>query len=153
GVVGLTAILAVQALANARLQTLATREAKARGEAQANAEKEATARGEADRKAQQLALEDYVNRVNRAYREVLDDNIRLAEDLLQGCPPERRGWEWHYVKRLAHLDRLTLEGGSWSVEAIAFSPDGTWLVTGAGSPGYDDTGLQATSIRVWDLAT
>ena len=26
-------------------------------------------------------------------------------------------------------------------------------MTGAGSPGYDDTGLQATSIRVWDLAT
>ena len=45
------------------------------------------------------------------------DNIELAEDLLHGCPPGRRGWEWHYVKRLAHLDRLTLESGSPSAES------------------------------------
>ena len=36
-------------------------------------------------KAEQLAREDYVNRVNRAYREVQDDNVALAEDLLHGC--------------------------------------------------------------------
>ena len=47
GVVGLTAVLAVQASANARLQTLATKEAKAREEAQTLATKEAKARGEA----------------------------------------------------------------------------------------------------------
>jgi hypothetical protein len=139
---------------------LATKETKAHEEGQAFATKEAEARGEAEtqkrralEKAEQLALEDYVNRVNRAYREVLDDNIRLAEDLLHGCPRERRGWEWHYVKRLAHLDRLSLQGGSASVEAIAFSPDGTWVVTGAGSAVYDDGNPQETSVRVWDLVT
>ena len=118
------------------------------------ATKEAAARGEADVKAELLAREDYVNRVNRAYREVLDDNIRLAEDLLHGCPPDRRGWEWHYVKRLAHLGPPDPGGRLWSVEAIAFSPDGTVARDRGGlTPGYDDTGLQATSIRVWDLAT
>ena len=74
---------------------LATTEAAARKEAQALSDKEAKARGEAQEqeriardKAEQLAREDYVNRVNRAYREVQDDNIRLAQDLLHGC---RRG--------------------------------------------------------------
>ena len=32
-------------------------------------------------KAELLAREDYVNRVNRDYREVQDDNVALAEDL------------------------------------------------------------------------
>ncbi len=140
---------------------LATKEAAARKESQAFAEKEAKARGEAQEqeriareKAEQLAREDYVNRVNRAYREVQDDNIRLAQDLLHGCPQERRGWEWHYVKRLAHLDRLTLEGGGASVEAIAFSPDGKWVVSGAGKPLYDDSpSVPSCSIGVWDVAT
>ena len=38
-----------------------------------------------------------INRVNRAYRERADDNVALAEYLLHGCPPERRGWQWDYV--------------------------------------------------------
>src|SRR5262249_5287367 len=56
----------------------------------------------ANQRAEDLAWEDYVNRIDRAYREVQDDNVALAEDLLHGCPSERRGWEWHYVKRLCH---------------------------------------------------
>ena len=61
-------------------------------------------------RAEDLAWEDYINRVNRAYREVQDDNIALAEDLLHGCPIERRGWEWHYVNRLCHPERLSRGG-------------------------------------------
>ena len=78
--------------------------------------------------------QDYINRVNRAYREVEDDNVALAEDLLHGCPPERRGWEWHFVKRLCNLERLTLVAGRPSVNAIAFSPDGAWIAVGSGEP-------------------
>src|SRR5262249_51794034 len=40
----------------------------------------------ANDRAEALAREDYINRVNRAYREVDDDNVALAEDLLHGCP-------------------------------------------------------------------
>ena len=114
-------------------QTLATKEATARGQAEDLATKEAKARGEADAKAEQLAREDYVNRVNRAYREVQDDNVALAEDLLHGCPPERRGWEWHFVERLCNSERRVLDLGDTSVNAVAFSPDGTWAVSGSGT--------------------
>ena len=65
--------------------------------------------GIATKKAEDLAWEDYINRVNRAYREVQDENVALAEDLLHGCPIERRGWEWHHVKRLCHRERLSVE--------------------------------------------
>ena len=63
------------------------------------------------RSAEQLAREDYVNRVNRAYREIQDDNIALAEDLLHGCEPGRRGWEWHFVERLCNSERLVIDLG------------------------------------------
>ncbi len=87
----------------------------------------------ATKKADDLAWEGYINRVNRAYREVQDDNIALAEDLLHGCPIERRGWEWHYVKRLCHRDRLSLvDVPAGSVNAIAYSPDGRLIATGSG---------------------
>ena len=103
-------------------------------EAQALAEKERKSRGAADEKAELLAREDYVNRVNRAYREVQDDNVALAEDLLHGCEPERRGWEWHFVERLCNSERRVLDLGNTSVNALAFSPDGTWAVSGSGRP-------------------
>src|SRR5262249_37085576 len=82
-------------------------------------------------RAEALAREDYVNRVNRAYREVEDDNVALAESLLHGCPAGLRGWEWHFVKRLCNLERLTVEVGPGSVNAVAFSPDGAWVATGS----------------------
>src|SRR5262245_4887605 len=57
----------------------------------------------AHERAEDLASQDYLSRISRATREVEDGNVVLAEELLHGCPPERRGWEWHYAKRLAHL--------------------------------------------------
>src|SRR5262249_18175784 len=79
---------------------------------------EAEQRQQADQRADELAWEDYINRVNRAYREVQDDNVALAEDLLHGCRMERRGWEWHYVKRLCHSERLSMDTPAGSVYAI-----------------------------------
>src|SRR4029077_17696341 len=86
----------------------------------------------ANRRAEDLAWEDYINRVNRAHREVQDDNIALAEDLLQGCPIERRDWEWHYVNRLGHPERLSVEVPAGSISAITYSPDGRLIATGSG---------------------
>src|SRR5262249_52632449 len=101
----------------AKAERLAETEARAKAKAQEQTEV-------ANQRAEDLAWEDYINRVNWAYREVQDDNVALAEDLLHGCPIERRGWEWHYVKRLCHTERLSLETLAGCVYAIAFSPDG-----------------------------
>jgi eukaryotic-like serine/threonine-protein kinase len=154
GIVGTTLGL-FQARQQERIaQTLATKEAAARGQAEDLATKEAKACGEAVERAEQLAREDYINRVSRAYREVEIDNVSLAEDLLHGCPPERRGWEWHYVKRLCDLKRLDLDVGE-SVNAVAFGADGVGIVSGSGQrthavfPSEADESL----VSVWDATT
>ena len=101
GVVGLSAVLAVQASANVRLQNLATKEAKHakkrrtwRRRRRQHAERRRTWRRRRREHAEKRTrgrssspAQDYVNRVNRAYREVQDDNVALAEDLLHGCDP------------------------------------------------------------------
>ncbi len=108
-------------------QTLATKEAKAREEAQEQERIALVQKRIAVERAEQLDREDYVNRVNRAYREVQDGNVALAEALLHGCPPERRGWEWHFVERLCNLGApsSSMLGYASVNPAGFFSPDGT----------------------------
>jgi WD40 repeat protein/tRNA A-37 threonylcarbamoyl transferase component Bud32 len=86
------------------------------------------ARQEAEDARARLAEMTYLRQVGLAHREWQDAEVARAEQLLQSCPPERRGWEWHYVRRLCHADLLTLTGLGGGV---AFSPDGRQLA-GAG---------------------
>jgi WD40 repeat protein len=122
--------------------------AKAEAQAKATSQQKTTL-ANASREA--LAYEDYINRVNRAYREVEDNNVALAEDLLHGCPRERRGWEWHFVKRLCHLERLSLEGPGGSISTMAFSPDGRVLAAGTG--GHFSRFAESTNVALWDRST
>jgi hypothetical protein len=105
----------------------------------------------ANRRSDDLAWQDYINLVNRAYREVQEDNIALAEDLLHGCPVERRGWEWHYVKRLCHPERLSVEAPAGCVYAVAFSPDGRLIASGSGGP--FSLGNGGSNVELWDRET
>ncbi len=107
--------------------------------------------GIATKKAEDLAWEDYINRVNRAYREVQDENVALAEDLLHGCPIERRGWEWHHVKRLCHRERLSVEVPAGCVCAVAYSPDGRLIATGSG--GHFSGSKGGSTVELWDRET
>jgi len=134
-----------------KAHSLATKEVKARGEAQVQERIALKQERIAIEKAELLAREDYVNRIDRAYREVQDDNVALAEDLLHGCPIERRGWEWHYVKRLCHPERLSVEVPAGCISAIAFSPDGRVIATGSG--GVFFRGKGGYTIELWDRET
>jgi WD40 repeat protein/serine/threonine protein kinase len=70
----------------------------------------------------------YFQRVALAEREWAAKNFIRANELLELCPAELRGWEWNYVKRLRGRSPGPLRHtqGVW---ACAVSPDGTQIVS------------------------
>ncbi|MBM4090812.1 MAG: hypothetical protein FJ276_15525, partial [Planctomycetes bacterium] len=50
----------------------------------------------------------YASQIALAYQKWLAGDVRGAEVLLSQCPPDLRHWEWGYLKRLCHLDLLTV---------------------------------------------
>jgi WD40 repeat protein len=108
----------------------------ARQEAESGRQREASLR-------RRLAEISYLNQIGLAHREFSDGAVTRAEQLLQDCPMELRDWEWHYVSRLCHTDRLTLRGHTGGVNQVTYQPDGQRLFSGGG----DGT------LRGWDART
>ncbi len=67
-------------------------------------------------------------------------DVSGALSRLDSIQARSRGWEWHYVRRQWMGGIFTLYGHTDGVSGVAFSPDGTRIVTGS----YDGTA------RVWD---
>jgi WD40 repeat protein/serine/threonine protein kinase len=89
---------------------------------------------EAIEKAEALRRRDAISLVNLAYREYLDDNVALADNLLARCPDDLREWEWAYARRLGHSELKSFKASSLGhdVWCVAFSPDGKLLAAGTG---------------------
>ena len=85
-------------------------------------------------KAESLRRRDAISLVNLAYREYLDDNVALADKLLDRCPDDLREWEWAYARRLGHSELKSFVASSLGqdVWCVAFSPDGTLVAAGTG---------------------
>src|SRR5262249_36251992 len=76
-----------------------------------------------------------------------------------------RGWEWHYVRRLCHLDLVTCRGNTKDAWALAFSPDGTRVACGTNGGvrtipgcggalgGVGSYIVKGGELAVWDAAT
>jgi WD40 repeat protein len=74
-------------------------------------------------------------------------DFNLAAERLDKVPEEQRGWEWRYLNRQLHGGILTLHGHRAAVTSVAFSPDGTRIVTGGGNQG------EPFEAKVWDART
>jgi WD40 repeat protein/tetratricopeptide (TPR) repeat protein len=102
---------------------------------------EAEAREGEKRALQDLKLALYREQVRGAYQEWRDNEVARADQLLQGCPPELRGWEWRCVFHLCHSELGVFEGHTGPVTSVCFSPDNARLA----SSSEDQT------VKVWDL--
>ncbi len=72
----------------------------------------------------------YLSRIGLAFNAYEDHDIAKMKQMLDACPAELRGWEWHRLTWLSDRSLLTFTGHSDDVLGpIQSSFDGTWLAT------------------------
>lgn len=122
---------------------------RARADAKATEAEQARAIAERERaiaqeQAEQLRRVTYLNQIALARNAFEQEYISQTQQLLDACPANLRGWEWHYLHRLSRQPiSLDLVADSRCVNALALSSDGRQIVT-AGCEGI---------IRIWDAAS
>ncbi len=84
------------------------------------------AEGELGRQAiarKQAEIDGYFDRIAAAERALASNDVPGLDRLLEACPPDLREWEWSYLKRQAHAEKLTLRGHNAVNCGVAFVPD------------------------------
>jgi WD40 repeat protein/serine/threonine protein kinase len=86
--------------------------------------------------------EAYIAQIGLAAAKINENAFESARDLLVGCKPELRNWEWGRLMHLCSQSARTFPGEA-PLDALAVSSDGQWFATG----GWDG------KARVWNRET
>ena len=84
--------------------------------------------------------EAYVALIGLAAAKIDENAFGHARELLTGCKPELRNWEWGRLMHICNQSVYDYDGGA-PIDAIAFAPDGKRFITG----GWNG------SARVWGV--
>jgi WD40 repeat protein/serine/threonine protein kinase len=84
----------------------------------------------------------YYQRIALAERECSANNLSRALEILEQCPEDLRGWEWHYLKRLQFQTLPPLRHDS-AVHTAVFSPGGERIASS------DRAGV----VKIWNVQT
>jgi eukaryotic-like serine/threonine-protein kinase len=118
-------------LAAVRFKGLAFRESAAKSDLSQALGREQAATRAAQHNAEALERQGYISLVALSLRENQADNISLAEQSLERCPPHLRGWEWRYCNWRNHRELRTIRydpGSRYSSRGVCLSPDGQRMV-------------------------
>jgi WD40 repeat protein len=82
-----------------------------------------------------IARQLYANQIHLAQQAWEQSKLKDAQDSLNKCPADDRGWEWHYLKRVAAGEKSELQATTdAALNGIAFSPDNRMIAL-AGADG------------------
>jgi serine/threonine protein kinase len=70
--------------------------------------------------------------------------VSKTREILESCPEDLRGWEWHYLWHVSNQEILSIKGHDGDIYDIEWSPCGRYFA----SAGGDDN-----IARVWDAQT
>ena len=120
-------------LAALRFKGLAFSESAAKSDLSLALGREQAATRAARDNAEELERQGYISLVALSLRENQADNISLAEQSLERCPPHLRGWEWRYCNWRNHRELRTIRhdpGSRYSSRGVYLSPDANaWSVS------------------------
>ncbi|HET6422764.1 MAG TPA: protein kinase [Planctomycetaceae bacterium] len=139
--------LADQRRIQAEQAQLQERQAKSEAVAARDQAEERRQEAEAARAKEELAkraeeYEAYIAQIGLAAAKINENAFDSARELLKGCKPELRNWEWGRLMHLCSQSTQTFPAGA-PLDALALSPDGTLYATG----GWDGTA------KIWNRKT
>jgi len=122
--------------------------------AEEKARAETRARGRAELAEGKARDNLYFSRIAQARLEWRLNNVAGAEQLLELCEPERRGWEWHYLQNLSHSELFGVDHPELTyISSVVFSPDGKQFAFTGYDPYRDREGRAPSPVEVWDTTT
>jgi serine/threonine protein kinase/WD40 repeat protein len=100
---------------------------------------------ELEHRAEELRREGARNRIALASAALSNGEIGHLRELLSGCDPDLRGWEWNYLWHQANPGKPALEVEGIQLRTVGFLDAGRTLITGGnGDP---------SRILLWDRET